>query len=98
MSKIEKERNAKEIIELLRRKKFGEEKTFDINSCVICLENFRNGQEVLEIPTCLHCFHHDCCEQWFMSSNQTEQKRCPLCNETLSKENLLNANKGAVNL
>lgn len=98
MSKLEKERSVKEIISLLLRKKYGEEKTYDITSCVICMENFREGQEILEIPTCNHCFHHDCCEQWFMSANQTQEKRCPLCNEILSRETLLTANKSNLNL
>ena len=98
VAKLEKERKVKEIIGLLRKKKFGEDKAYDINSCVICMENFREGQQVLEIPICNHCFHHDCCEQWFLSAQQAEEKRCPLCNEVLNKETLTSGQKASINL
>ncbi|KAJ7387472.1 E3 ubiquitin-protein ligase znrf3 [Desmophyllum pertusum] len=45
-----------------------------INSkCVICLEKFKDGQDVRIVP-CRHEFHKDCVDPWLLS-NYT----CPLC-------------------
>ncbi|XP_029198272.1 E3 ubiquitin-protein ligase ZNRF3-like [Acropora muricata] len=41
--------------------------------CVICLEKFKNGQDVRIVP-CQHEFHKECVDPWLLS-NYT----CPLC-------------------
>mmetsp|Transcript_66624 Transcript_66624/g.131370 ORF Transcript_66624/g.131370 Transcript_66624/m.131370 type:complete len:414 (-) Transcript_66624:207-1448(-) len=41
--------------------------------CAICLEDFRVGEFLTELP-CLHFFHVSCVTNWFRRSTQ-----CPLC-------------------
>lgn len=41
--------------------------------CSICLDTFRSGELVTELP-CRHFFHVDCVADWFQRST-----RCPLC-------------------
>lgn len=41
--------------------------------CAICLEDFRVGEFLTELP-CLHFFHVSCVTRWFRRSTQ-----CPLC-------------------
>ena len=41
--------------------------------CVICLENFVIGKEILTLP-CFHFFHVDCISKWMM-----KKKLCPIC-------------------
>lgn len=43
------------------------------SKCVICLEKFKDGQDVRIVP-CRHEFHKDCVDPWLLS-NYT----CPLC-------------------
>lgn len=43
------------------------------SKCVICLEKFKEGQDVRIVP-CRHEFHKDCVDPWLLS-NYT----CPLC-------------------
>ncbi|KAK3710886.1 hypothetical protein QZH41_014870 [Actinostola sp. cb2023] len=43
------------------------------SKCIICLEKFKNGQDVRIVP-CHHEFHKDCVDPWLLS-NFT----CPLC-------------------
>lgn len=43
------------------------------SKCVICLEKFKDGQDVRIVP-CRHEFHKDCIDPWLLS-NYT----CPLC-------------------
>ncbi|KAJ6900924.1 hypothetical protein NC652_026882 [Populus alba x Populus x berolinensis] len=44
------------------------------NGCVICLENFQEGEDCQAISLCKHVFHSGCLEEWLVQ-NQT----CPLC-------------------
>ena len=50
--------------------------------CVICLGNFKNGDEVIYLP-CLHVFHKDCLLEWFKGHNF-----CPICKFKMTYENL----------
>ncbi|KAJ6892690.1 hypothetical protein NC651_025789 [Populus alba x Populus x berolinensis] len=44
------------------------------NGCVICLENFQEGEDCQAISLCKHVFHSGCLKEWLVQ-NQT----CPLC-------------------
>jgi len=46
--------------------------------CSICLENFRSGEFLTQLP-CKHFFHVNCVARWFTSSTQ-----CPLCRSKCS--------------
>ena len=48
--------------------------------CVICLENFKNGEKGSFLP-CVHLFHSDCIKNWLKTNNT-----CPICNYKLTKK------------
>ena len=52
------------------------------DNCVICLENYKNGDKVIYLP-CLHVFHKDCLLEWFRDHNF-----CPICKFKMTFENL----------
>ena len=54
----------------------------DKKICVICMEDFHIGDEVIYIP-CLHVFHKDCLLEWFRGHDF-----CPICKFKFSLENL----------
>jgi hypothetical protein len=92
-----RQETALEIVKNLKHKQFarkvGAADEFDgleIDECVICLEAFTDGQQVVEIPMCHHLFHPDCLEKWFQSQIQATERRCPLCNIEVSLPALLN--------
>ena len=41
--------------------------------CVICLEEFKTGDEQTTVP-CFHVFHPDCINKWLTKNNS-----CPIC-------------------
>ena len=53
----------------------------DKKKCVICLEDFKNGDKAIFLP-CIHLFHKDCIMSWLDSHNN-----CPICKFKLSGEN-----------
>lgn len=51
------------------------EKSSSINTgCVICLEDFKDGDVCRALPECHHVFHKECVVSWLMQSNS-----CPIC-------------------
>ena len=48
--------------------------------CVICLDDYKNGDEVIKIP-CLHVFHYKCILEWFNNKNF-----CPICKFELKED------------
>lgn len=50
--------------------------------CSICLEAFRSGEFLTELP-CAHFFHVNCVAQWFQGSAQ-----CPLCRSSCRLEDM----------
>ena len=46
--------------------------------CVICLENFRDGDE-LRVLRCFHSFHRNCVDQWLDTS-----RLCPICKQDIT--------------
>ena len=55
----------------------------DKKRCIICLENFKNGDESIILP-CVHIFHSKCIRRW------VERKRtCPFCNYKINIPRLI---------
>jgi len=44
------------------------------NSCSICLEDYKEGQEIITLPKCDHIFHKPCVTKWLDIN-----KICPIC-------------------
>ena len=42
-------------------------------NCLICLDEFKNGQKSINLP-CTHIFHAECIKKWMKKENF-----CPLC-------------------
>ena len=42
-------------------------------NCMICLDEFKNGQKSIILP-CIHIFHSECIKNWMK-----REKFCPLC-------------------
>ena len=75
------------IREYLRKVKTN--KKFVSESCVICLENFDNINNVSSLP-CGHQFHTKCITEWMLKS-----KTCPLCKKEIKNLNISNENKSS---
>ena len=41
---------------------------YDINQCMICLDNFKNNDELRRLE-CLHIYHKICIDSWLKKSN-----------------------------
>ena len=50
-----------------------EEGNKNVQQCVICQEEYRDGEKVTCMP-CLHMFHKDCITKWLLRSHL-----CPIC-------------------
>jgi hypothetical protein len=53
---------------------------FKETSCPICLEDYVDGVEVVDLP-CSHLFHHKCIETWAITHPE-----CPLCRRAIPYE------------
>ncbi|CAH2053725.1 unnamed protein product [Thlaspi arvense] len=42
--------------------------------CVVCLSELAEGDKARVLPSCNHCFHADCIDQWLQSNSS-----CPVC-------------------
>ena len=51
----------------------------DKKKCIICLEDFKNGDNVSFLP-CTHFFHFKCINSWFKNKNI-----CPLCKKEITQ-------------
>jgi len=56
-----------------KEKKKENENEDEFNKCCICLESFKQGDEIRRLP-CLHIFHTEEIDQW-LSRNHL----CPIC-------------------
>jgi hypothetical protein len=50
--------------------------------CVICLEEFKNGDDVITLP-CLHIYHKTCITDWLLENNT-----CPICKHVIKSEDI----------
>lgn len=46
--------------------------------CSICVEGFKNGEEVLRLSDCTHAYHWDCIKMWLM-----KKRECPMCSQNM---------------
>jgi len=52
-----------------------------VDSCIICMENYRENETVVEMPCDKrHCFHENCIMTWLEKAN-----KCPMCNAKLDE-------------
>ncbi len=54
----------------------------DKKNCIICLEDFKNREEIVTLP-CTHIFHTKCIKDWLI-----EEKSCPICKFEITRESL----------
>jgi len=45
-------------------------------NCAICLEEIKIGDWYKKLPSCEHCFHASCIDQWLYNG-----ETCPVCRE-----------------
>lgn len=64
---------AADIEALPTRKLAGSENIGEQSKCLICLEEFGDGDDIKTLP-CLHIYHQKCVEQWLRTDNS-----CPVC-------------------
>jgi len=60
----------------------GRQIQYDQTDCVICLEEFKTGENLAEF-VCKHVFHIKCLEKWVISAQITSTIKCPVCNRIL---------------
>ncbi|GLJ17047.1 hypothetical protein SUGI_0294940 [Cryptomeria japonica] len=46
--------------------------------CTVCLEQFKDGDKCLLMPSCKHCFHLDCADAWL-----SKHPICPVCRRSV---------------
>ncbi|RWR95434.1 RING-H2 finger protein ATL52-like protein [Cinnamomum micranthum f. kanehirae] len=54
------------------------------NICSVCLCEFKEGEDVRQLPDCLHSFHAPCIDMWLYSHSN-----CPLCRAEMTPSPLL---------
>lgn len=55
--------------------------TLDYRECSVCKEELNAGVEVVFLPLCRHCFHHECAVRWL-----SLQAWCPVCRAGIVKK------------
>lgn len=65
--------SASDIDALPTRKLEGQQNLGEQTKCLICLEEFGDGDDVKTLP-CLHIYHQKCVERWLHEDNS-----CPVC-------------------
>jgi len=54
------------------------------DSCIICFENFEEGDPLRVLSTCGHTFHLECIDRWaFVAAGKRTEPQCPLCKEPI---------------
>ena len=70
-----------EIKKYLTHFTFGEKKDLkvkDQKTCIICLNDYKNGDKVSYLNTCHHLFHTKCINKWLTEFNH----KCPMCRKS----------------
>ncbi|KAL4324895.1 hypothetical protein GQ457_11G014210 [Hibiscus cannabinus] len=49
--------------------------------CVICLEEFKDGDSCSVLPNCKHVYHQFCIDQWL-----AKNRHCPLCRDSVTAD------------
>lgn len=62
----------------LERMVYTTEKSSSDGGCVICLDEYGDGERLATIDACSHRFHALCIEAWLQKNNS-----CPLCRHVL---------------
>lgn len=58
----------------------GKEKEHTEVKCLICQENYEQGEELRRLP-CQHCFHKECVDTWLSTKD-----RCAFCRKSIISE------------
>jgi len=62
----------------------------DQRQCRLCLQYFKQGEDLMKIPLCEHIFHINCLKKWLM-----DFQKCPVCESNIiclpDKQNNSNA-------
>ncbi|KAF5960208.1 hypothetical protein HYC85_001417 [Camellia sinensis] len=59
--------------------------TLKFNDCVICLEDFKEGETCGVLPLCDHSFHPKCICLWLVKSQEDQNNQtCPICRCTVA--------------
>jgi len=74
---VSKAANATQIDALLKDEKLYRAEMRD-TQCSVCLENFVEGEKVIELPVCRHVYHVGCLQPWLQSD-----KICPYCRKDI---------------
>jgi len=70
-------------IEKLERRNFSQSfanmmSASQLETCPICCEDYKIGDEIVSLPKCSHAFHPECVEVWLMKT-----PLCPLCRKNV---------------
>ncbi|KAL3077981.1 hypothetical protein niasHS_012923 [Heterodera schachtii] len=60
------------------------------DECAICLDSYKEGQMIRQIPPCQHNFHSECIDFWVKQHNN-----CPICRAKTFLISLKNAKPNA---
>ena len=53
----------------------------DTKECMVCRDDMEISCEIMELPSCSHCFHKDCIIRWLQM-----QGWCPVCRTKITDE------------
>jgi len=67
-------------------------------TCSICLEDFFIGGRDVSITPCKHIFHYTCIHAWLLNDNNIRHTKCPYCNATILKDEIINNNNNNNNI
>ena len=62
----------------------------DKKKCIICLENYVNGDDSIALP-CIHIFHASCIKTWLK-----ENSLCPICKNEIKYDNEENVDEDGI--
>ncbi|KAK8617071.1 hypothetical protein V6N13_117039 [Hibiscus sabdariffa] len=65
---------------IVRYKSRGKIESRWTTDCVICLEEFKDGDSCSVLPNCKHLYHQFCIDQWL-----GRNRHCPLCRDSVRK-------------